>query len=131
MDTFWAVAVVVGGAGLLIGFTAKQARDDRTRLTLEQQSSIVCRHCHQAGAVREPGVHRKNGSSGVKATGALFTGVASVVFAGLSRKENNPAVSCWNCGMRTTTPESSLAQQVQTRHEGWRTAPRISAIRWP
>ncbi len=101
MDTFWAVALVLGGAGLLIGFTAKQARDDRTRLTLEQQTSIVCKRCHQVGAVGESGVRRKNGSSGGKATGAPFTGVASVLFAGLSRKENKPAVSCWNCGMRS------------------------------
>ena len=111
----------------------EQARDDRTRLTLEQQSSIVCRHCHQAGAVRNRRTP-KEWVNGVKATGALFTGVASVVFAGLSRKENNPAVSCWNCGMRRPpqAPESSLARTGSDAARGVaHRAAHISAIRWP
>lgn len=61
---------------------------------------IVCRHCGHKGQVRTIIMTRKRGISGGKATGAFFTGGASMLLTGLSRRQNVTNMHCLNCHVR-------------------------------
>jgi DNA-directed RNA polymerase subunit RPC12/RpoP len=73
---------------------AAAARDEKAA----QQRSIVCQHCQTRGYVTSRRVVRKRGISGGKATGALFTGGASMLATGLSRKQWVTHMRCASCG---------------------------------
>ena len=63
------------------------------------QAAIVCPYCQSAGYVTAMRGKKKRGVSGGKATAALFTLGGSLIFTGLSRKENVTSLSCNNCGV--------------------------------
>ena len=63
----------------------------------ERNSQLICPHCQEKGKIRTKSVVQKKGVSGGKATAALLTGGASLLVAGLSRKENATAAHCDNC----------------------------------
>lgn len=58
---------------------------------------MVCPHCQARGTVTVTRVTRKQGVSGGKATGALFTGGVSMLATGLSRKQQMNHGLCSNC----------------------------------
>ena len=60
-------------------------------------SAMTCPHCQEKGKVRVKPVEQKKEASGAKATGAILTGGASLLFTGLSRKEQLTQVYCDNC----------------------------------
>lgn len=60
---------------------------------------LVCPHCGVRGQVSVEHVSRKQGISGGKATGALFTAGASMLLTGLSRKQMVRHCRCGNCNM--------------------------------
>lgn len=77
---------VVGGAYLI-----RQQKNQPPR------PSVMCPHCQTLGQVYVTRVNKKRGISGGKATGALFTGGASMLLTGLSRKEAVDHMRCGNC----------------------------------
>lgn len=60
---------------------------------------MVCQHCGVKGQITVTRVVRKQGVSGGKATGALFTFGASMLLTGLSRKQAMRHCACGHCGM--------------------------------
>lgn len=58
---------------------------------------IVCPHCRAQGTVKVSQVRRKQGLSGGKVTGAVFTGGVSMLATGLSRKTAVNHMRCLNC----------------------------------
>ena len=85
----------------------KAARGD-ARIAAYQQTraahdaQIVCPHCQLRGQVAARGSRDKEGVSGGKATAALLTAGASLLFVGLSRKRSRVHLYCRNCGMTWT-----------------------------
>lgn len=61
------------------------------------RAEMICPHCQAKGTVTVTRVSRKQGISGGKATGALFTGGVSMLATGLSRKQQMNHGSCSNC----------------------------------
>lgn len=59
--------------------------------------ALFCTHCQAKGYVRTHRTEQKMGISGGKATAALLTGGASLLVAGLSRKQSFTAAYCENC----------------------------------
>ena len=59
--------------------------------------AYVCPHCQTKGFVHTKPVVRKNGISGTKAAGAIFTGGVSILATGLSKKDNLTQAHCDNC----------------------------------
>ena len=59
---------------------------------------ITCPHCDVKGYVRTKRIKRKAGISGAKATGAILTLGTSLLFTGLSRKEEVTEAHCGKCG---------------------------------
>lgn len=68
---------------------------ERGKLNLQ----MICPHCHTKGCVRTRKVRVKKGISGAKATGAFFTLGWSMLFTGLSKKEEVTEATCDNCKM--------------------------------
>lgn len=64
---------------------------------LRHNPAIVCPYCYTQGQVATWPEERKHGISGAKATGAVLTGGASVLFTGLSQKQKVLAARCDNC----------------------------------
>jgi len=60
---------------------------------------LVCPHCQTIGQVRTKQAVAAKGISGSKATAALFTSGLSLLFTGLSRKENELQCHCDHCGV--------------------------------
>ncbi len=60
---------------------------------------MVCKFCNSRGTVKVRDVRRKQGISGGKATGALFTAGISMLATGLSRKQRMKRLTCSKCGM--------------------------------
>lgn len=98
---------LLAGIGLFIWGMAKleptpeekrEAKAARRVEAQRQRSALVCPHCDTAGQVFPSAVVRKQGISGGKATGALFTGGASMLVTGLSRKQRATEMRCGNCG---------------------------------
>ena len=83
------------------GYASCRAKAQR-QSAVQQQAKLVCPHCQAAGGVTRRVVQKKKGISGGKATAALFTGGASMLATGLSRKEGASVLSCSNCGMEWT-----------------------------
>lgn len=92
--------LIVGG---LVAFatwssTASSTAKARAAAKADADAQLVCPHCQESGAVTTVPVVRKVGVSGGKATGALFTGGASMLLTGLSRKQHMTRMLCTNCG---------------------------------
>jgi hypothetical protein len=58
---------------------------------------MVCPHCQKKGEVFTWPVSVKRGISGGKATAAILTGGISVLFVGLTRREELTEARCDNC----------------------------------
>ncbi len=58
---------------------------------------VICPHCQKHGCVMTKPSKIKKGISGGKATGALLNLGASILFTGLSRKEQVTEAQCKNC----------------------------------
>lgn len=93
----WIVGFVIAGALLYWLVFSPQAMEKHNE-DVAKQGQIVCPHCHVVGGVTRTSVKKKQGISGGKATGAIFTGGISMLGTGLSRKENFTRFSCRNCG---------------------------------
>lgn len=65
-------------------------------------AQIQCPHCQVRGQVHTRGRRDKEGVSGGKATAALLTAGASLIFVGLSRRKSRVHLYCRNCGMTWT-----------------------------
>jgi transcription elongation factor Elf1 len=63
---------------------------------------LVCPHCQVTGQVSMTAAMVKQGISGGKATGAVLTAGVSVLFTGLSRKNEVRRAHCGNCGTSWT-----------------------------
>jgi ribosomal protein S27AE len=61
--------------------------------------NLVCPHCGTTGSVTTRPATVKQGISGGKATGAVFTGGLSLLATGLSRKQHGKQLTCGNCRM--------------------------------
>ncbi|MBP1627541.1 MAG: hypothetical protein H6Q00_2016 [Holophagaceae bacterium] len=84
----------------------KAEREKLERMKLEREAerkhgeinqAMICPHCQSKGSVRVKKVIQKKGVSGGKATAAVLTGGASLLVAGLSRKEELSQAHCENC----------------------------------
>jgi len=64
---------------------------------LPGSQDVVCMHCRKVGMVTRKRVTKKQGISGGKATGAIFTGGFSLLFTGLSQKEKMTEAHCKAC----------------------------------
>jgi regulator of protease activity HflC (stomatin/prohibitin superfamily) len=62
-------------------------------------AKLQCPHCHVTGQVTAHGRRDKKGISGGKATAAFLTFGVSLLFVGLSRREDHVHLYCRNCGM--------------------------------
>ena len=97
------LGVVIGlAAGVAIWIAIqvnKQPTPEQIEAERQAQARIRCAYCGETGCVSKTFVRRKQGISGGKATGALFTGGASMVFTGLSRKQQMSHMFCRNCHM--------------------------------
>lgn len=82
--------LVAGAAGAIMTQKAQEAKPNE---------SIVCKFCQTKGTVHTGARVRKQGISGGKATGALFTGGLSMLVTGLSRKQQVTHLWCDECGM--------------------------------
>jgi hypothetical protein len=69
--------------------------DTGKRFTLNPH--MVCPHCTAKGQVYTLQFKQKRGISGGKATGAVLTAGTSMLFTGLSRKEQVTKAKCFKC----------------------------------
>jgi hypothetical protein len=107
MDTFLCLMAVGVIFGIIVWAAVSQANtaaknhsehpDVFAPSGLQYNTAIVCPHCNEKGKVTSQHVKRKKGISGGKATGALLTGGASLLVTGLSRKEGETDLHCYNC----------------------------------
>lgn len=63
---------------------------------------IKCPHCEMKGSVQTRRARQRKGISGGKAVGGLFTGGASLLLTGISRREELTKANCRNCGSTWT-----------------------------
>lgn len=87
---FIVVVVAALGFGIYKGLVAAEPTPNE---------QVVCPHCGSRGTVTTTAVVRKQGISGGKATGALFTGGLSMLATGLSRKQGMTRMRCGNCSV--------------------------------
>ena len=90
---------LAAGTGIWIAMQRAKSSPERLAREREAQARIRCPHCGEVGHVTKTLVQRKQGVSGGKATGALLTGGVSMVFTGLSRKQQMSHLRCGNCLM--------------------------------
>lgn len=79
-----------------------QVEDRIAQFKAQHSARIVCPHCSTKGKVSTYQDKQKKGVSSGKATAAILTAGASVLFTGLSRKEVVTVAQCGNCGMSWT-----------------------------
>lgn len=58
---------------------------------------VICPYCETKGQVRMRTKQQKKGISGGKAVGAVFTGGASLLVTGISRREKGTQAHCCKC----------------------------------
>ena len=63
----------------------------------KKNPKVICPYCKEKGFVKTGKIKAKKGISGGKATGAILTGGLSLLFTGLSRKEEVTKAKCTNC----------------------------------
>lgn len=80
----------------------KRRSVDRIRDQLHRagDTQLVCPHCQSQGTVTSTTGKAKKGVSGGKATAALLTGGATLVFTGLSRRQAVTIRTCSNCNTK-------------------------------
>ena len=91
------VLVVLGLAAF--GYVAVRVSKWQDQEANKGSAKIVCPHCQTQGSVTIKMLTRGKGISGGKATGALFTGGASMLATGLSKNVPTRHLTCGNCAM--------------------------------
>lgn len=92
METVLVLAgFVLGG---VIYFRYNKAQSEAAKKGAE---NLVCPHCQERGTVTGRSDIASKGISGGKASGAVLTGGASVLFTGLSKNQRVRRLHCENC----------------------------------